>query len=354
MQSNIVRLEVGGRVYAGWTAISITRSIEAISGRFSLGLTERWPGQPNVWPILPEADCAVSIGDDPVITGQVDQISPSFDADNHSINASGRDRTGQMVDCSAMHAPGEWAGIRLDKLARILAEPFGISVKSETDVGDPWPIERPFKLQPGEAAFDALNRACRTRGVLAISDGVGGMVLTKPGQSRCNTALIQGQNVKSASLTSDIQERFSTYIVRGSQPGTDYLDPEQSAAVEARATDAAMKTNRPTIILPDFAVDIATARKYAQWAATIRAARAVSVQATVQGWRQGNGELWPVNALVNVDFPWLRVSGEMLISELTYSLDESGGTQTVMTLRRPDAFSPQPEQPADSDPLSGF
>jgi prophage tail gpP-like protein len=92
-------------------------------------------------------------------------------------------------------------------------------------------------------------------------------------------------------------------------------------------------------------------KKRAQWEATVRAARAVSVQVTVQGWRQGNGELWPVNALVNVDLPWLRLSGDMLISELTHTLDESG-TRTQLTLRRPDAFIPQPATPADADPLA--
>lgn len=344
--SESVRLEVGGREYQGWTSISITRSIEAISGRFSLGLTERWPGQPTVWPILPGTECAVSIGDDTVITGQVDSADPKFDADNHDVQVAGRDRTGQMVDCSAVHSPGEWSNIRLDKLARTLAAPFGISVKSETDTGAVFPV---FKLQPGETAFEALDRGCRMRGVLPISDGVGGLVLTKPGQSRCSTALIQGQNVKSASLKNDITERFRAYIVRGSQSGSDYLEPEQSAAVEARAADAGAPAGRTLIIIAESAVDIASARKRAQWEATVRSARAVTVQVTVQGWRQGNGDLWPVNALVNVDLPWLRVSGEMLISELTHTLDESG-TQTQMTLRRADAFLPEPEKPAESDP----
>lgn len=351
MQNNIVRLSVGGREYSGWTAISITRSIEAISGRFSLGLTERWPGQSTVWPIMPEAECSIAIGDDTVITGQVDQIAPSFDDGQHEVQVSGRDLTGRLVDCSAVHSPGEWNNIRLDKLAAILAKPFGVTVRSVTDVGAAFSV---FKLQPGESAFEALDRACRYCGVLPISDGIGGLVLTKPGQARCSTALIQGENVKSASMTSDISDRHSEYIVRGSQASSDTIDPEQAAAVTAKARDALLKTYRPLIILPENSVNIASARKRAQWEATVRAARAVSVSVTVQGWRQGDGTLWPVNALVNVDLPWLRISGEMLISELTHSLDESGGTQTQMTLRRADAFIPEPVQAEDLDPLSGF
>jgi prophage tail gpP-like protein len=166
MENGIVKFAVGGRIYQGWTSISITRSIEAISGRFNLSLTERWPGQPTPWPITPESECTVKIDDNTVITGDVDSISPRFDDNSHTINARGRDRTGRMVDCSAMHSPGEWANIKLDRIAKILAEPFGITVETETEVGDPWPLERPFKLQPGETAFEALDRACRARGVL--------------------------------------------------------------------------------------------------------------------------------------------------------------------------------------------
>ncbi len=346
---SIVTLAVGGREYAGWTSISITRSIDAISGIFSLGLTERWPGQPTVWPILPEAECAISIGGDTVITGQVDQVAPNFSEDDHEISVSGRDSTGRMVDCSAVHSPGEWSGIRLDRIAAILAKPFGIAVVSQVDVGQPWTADKPFKLQPGESAFEALDRGCRQRGVLPISDGKGGLILTKPGQSRCTTALVQGQNIKSARLQNNISDRFSPVIVRGSQPGTDFLEPEQSAAVEARSTDAMIRTYRPLIVIAESAVDIASARKRAQWEATVRAGRAVTAQVTVQGWRQADGNLWPVNSLVSVDIPWLRLSGDMLISELTYSLDESG-TQTQLTLRRADAYVPQPEMPADLDP----
>lgn len=344
--SDAVKLTVGGREYAGWTSLSVTRSIEAIAGRFQLSLTDKWLGQQTAWPISPGSECSVSVGGDTVLTGLVDAAAPRFDSANHETAVNGRDRAGQMVDCSANHSPGEWLGLRLDRLAAILAKPFGITVTTQADIGA---VFETFKLQPGETAFEALDRACRMRGVLPISDGHGGLVLTKPGQTRCSTALVQGENVKAASLTNDATDRYRNYIVRGSQPSSDFLDPEQAAAVEARATDAGAIAGRTLIILAESAVDIASARKRAQWEATVRAARAVSVSVTVQGWRQGSGEMWPVNALVSVDLPWLRVSGDLLISELTYSLDGSGGTQTEMTLRRKDAFIPEPEKPVVED-----
>jgi|LGVE01.1.fsa_nt_gb prophage tail gpP-like protein len=345
--SDAVKLVVGGREYAGWTSVSVTRSIESIAGRFRLSLTDRWPGQQSAWPIPPGAECSFSIGGETVLTGLVDMAAPRFDSANHESAVTGRDRTGQMVDCSANHSPGEWSGIRLNRLAAILAKPFGVTVTTATDIGAAFET---FKLQPGETAFEALDRACRLRGVLPVADGQGGLVLTSTGKTRCSTALVQGENVKSAALTNDTTDRYRKYIVRGSQPSSDFLDAEQASAVEARATDAGATAGRTLIILAESAVDIASARKRAQWEATVRAARSVTVSVTVQGWRQGNGELWPVNSLVSVDLPYLRVSGDLLISELTHSLDESGGMQTELTLRRKDAFLPEPEKPVAADP----
>ena len=73
---------------------------------------------------------------------------------------------------------------------------------------------------------------------------------------------------------------------------------------------------------------------------------------TVQGWTQGNGALWPVNALVRVRSPHLGVDGDMLISQVVYSVGEDG-TKSVLTLRRPDAFTPEPSvsNPAKGGPL---
>ncbi len=79
----------------------------------------------------------------------------------------------------------------------------------------------------------------------------------------------------------------------------------------------------------------------------MRAARADSVTATVQGWAMGNGALWPVNALVRVRSPHLRVDGDMLISQAVYSVGEDG-TKTTLTLRAPKAFLPEPTTQSDS------
>jgi prophage tail gpP-like protein len=61
----------------------------------------------------------------------------------------------------------------------------------------------------------------------------------------------------------------------------------------------------------------------------------------------GNGALWPINALVRVRSPKkLHVDGDMLISQVTFEAGD-GGRVTTLTLRRPDAFKPEPQVSSD-------
>jgi prophage tail gpP-like protein len=60
------------------------------------------------------------------------------------------------------------------------------------------------------------------------------------------------------------------------------------------------------------------------------------------GWRQDSGELWDINALAAVDFPYLRIKQDLLITKVTYSLTMSGGTVTKLELKDPKAFEPEP------------
>lgn len=61
----------------------------------------------------------------------------------------------------------------------------------------------------------------------------------------------------------------------------------------------------------------------------------------VQGWLQPNGSLWPINALVRATVPRIGVDGDMLISQVEYTMGD-GGQTTQLHLVRPDAFTPEP------------
>lgn len=340
---NTPTLAVGGKIYSGWTAMTVTRSIENIAGGFDLELTERWDGQAVRWPIKPGEACKVAIGGDVVIDGFVDDADISFDASSHRIRVSGRDRTGYMVDCSAVHKPDEWT-LKLEQIAAVLARPFGVAVKADVDTGGAF---SPFKLQQGESAFEAIDRMCRMRAVLPISDARGGMLITRAGTARSASALIEGVNLLSANARYSWKDRYSEYLVKGQSPAGgggggsgDFVEVSadaKAATVTSTARDAGITRYRPLIVLAEGAADGASSQDRAAWEAAVRAGRGTKVTATVQGWRQADGALWPINALAPVRSELLDLDDQLLIVDVRYVLDGQG-TRTEIGLTRPDAY----------------
>lgn len=340
MSSASVQLRVNGREYGGWKSARITRGIESLCGGFELAVSDRWNSQSKAWPIREEDECAVLIGDWPVVVGYVDSRSVSYSAEDHSVSVSGRDKTSALVDCSADLGAWEFKNISLGKLAERLCEPYGISVLTQSGLSFS-PVSR-VSIDPGETAFEVLKRACAMAGALPISDQ-GDLLLTRAGSTRAVTALVEGKNILSASATRGGAERFATYRVLGQQSGSDGLFGSHAAATKGEAADSSVRrTERKLVLRADGNASVAQAKARAQWEAIVRAGRAQTATVTVQGWTQGDGSLWPVNALVHVSSPLLEIDSDMLIAEVVSSLNDSSGTTTTLSLRRPDAYLPEP------------
>jgi prophage tail gpP-like protein len=335
-----VVLTVNGQRYAGWTSAQVTRGIEAISGSFELTVSDRWAAGASPWPIYEEDECSISVGGTTVLTGYVDKRSSSFGPQEHSLSVSGRDRAGALVDCSALLRKWELHNTPLLSLAQKLARPFGVDVSLGAGLSPP--LVKKLTIDPGDTAFEVLERACRTAGLLPVSDGKAGVVLLRPGSTRCTTELVEGENLLSASADFDATGRYRRYVVLGQSSGSDEAFGTVVSAVVGSAVDANVnRAERVLVVRPEGSVTPSRAKARAEWEATVRAARANTVSATVQGWHQADGALWPVNALVHVRSPRLGVVGEMLVSQLTYSVGD-GGTTTQLTLRPPNAFLPEP------------
>jgi prophage tail gpP-like protein len=213
-------------------------------------------------------------------------------------------------------------------------------------VGAPIPT---FKLEQGEKAFEALDKALKQREMLACPDGLGGLVLLKIGALEHSLAIKQGENLLSASADYDMTDRYSDYLVQAQNKGSDTAWGESVCAVHAEMKDGAVKRYRPLIVRAESAVDAAGARQRAAWECSVRAARSVTVSATVQGFRQGpHGEtsapLWQVNAMTDVDIPFLRIRQKLVAGKVTFKRDISSGSTTVLELKDPAAYKPEPKK----------
>ncbi len=335
-----VTLKVAGQLYGGWKDISIARGIEQIAGTFDLSVTERWSGQNTPRPIKPGAACEVAIDGQAVITGYVDDVHLSYDAETHTVSVSGRDKTGDLVDCSAIHGGGQWAKRTLAQIAGDICKPFGISVIDNAAAAT---VFGSYTVQESETAFECIERAARMRAVLLMSDGLGNLIITRAGKSRLGTQLVKGENILKATGEFSWRDRFSRYTVKGQAQGSDAGWADTVAQQKGVVTDASINRYRPLIVIAEDQGYAATFKQRAEWERNVRAGRGATAVVTVQGWVHGGG-LWQPNTLVRIEDDFLSLNEDLLISAVAFSLSDSG-TTTDLTLTGPQVFDLLPENP---------
>jgi prophage tail gpP-like protein len=381
---NRLTLHVAGRIYGGWTSVQVRHGIEQIAGTFEISLTERWPNQQTEWSIPPGEFCEVRIGKHVVISGYVDAVGVKYDATTHAIRITGRDKTGDLVDCSA---PSQsFSGLTFFQIAQKLCAPYGITVYDETTSEKKLTVQQkkigkkgtPPKTrrvegklpkaacQNGESVFRTLEKIARNEGVLLVSDHEGGLLLTRAGRAgRIAVPLEFGKNIKAASFDNSHANLFSEITVKGQASAKDAdtvgsfevlissktTVKRGSAPGSTRIGSSQIARYRPLIIVAESQADAARIRQRAEWEVSNREAKASKYVATVQGWYPDPAvdDIWRINSLVPVRDRFCRIDHDWLITAINFKLDDTG-TIAELELTSPNAFDQLPEIP---DPKKG-
>jgi len=335
--SDDVKLTIGSQNLLGWERVSIKRSMEMLCSSFQLMLTDVW--KDTDFELFPYLDCSIKIGDDLLLQGFIDDVTPDISADSETFSVSGRDKTGDLVDCSAPNIPASWnKEIQFEALIRELLSPFSIGLVVGTDLG--LPVKK-FSLNTGESPYEAIARLCEDRALLPMSTPEGKLILTETGSERSTDKLEYGVNVVAAKASYNAVNRFSSYTVKGQSSGGSESSPASNVFGEAE--DPEVTRVRPKILLAEGQDTNKGAQDKAAWEAQIRAARAQKISVTVPDWRQSSGELWRENRLAYVKIPALRVDNDLLISEVVYK-EDSQSRSADLQLVSPDTFSPAPSK----------
>lgn len=342
-----ILLRVGAARFGGWTELSVTRSMRAGAGSFAFGVSERNPVDPTEIPIRKGDRAEVLLGNTPIVSGWIDQRQARGDASGHEIRFAGRDATADLVDCSHAVEPSEWRGRALPAIARAIAEPFGIPVSADVDTGGAF---RVFKTEPGEEAFAAIKRAAAHRAVVPIADGAGGLLLTRASTERLPFELRRGVNIQSASATHSDRERHSLVRVIGQQrESTEAFEVpvEDAAEVVGEASDPGIGRYRPLVVVAEEPGTRDQFADRAAWEVAERRGRGLSATIGVPGWEHPAGP-WRPNVRVRVVDSLLAIRGDMLVTDVTYSLDDAG-RRTELVLAPPEAWALRavPEPPEE-------
>jgi prophage tail gpP-like protein len=339
-----VKLLVNGENFTGWKSIEIQRGLTQLAGQFEFVSSNKHPREPFNWRIRLGDECVIKVDNQTVVTGYIENIPESYDASSYELAFSGRDKTGDLVDCSHDFSFGsgnanEVLNLNLRQIIDFLIQPFGINL-----IFDLSTIEElitttvsEFATNPGEPVIDAINRICKSIGALPISLGDGNLTIVRAGTTPTTDGINSEINVLSANRNQSTDNRFSKYTVLGTTK-TAAFGGSESEALTGVSLDTSVKRHRPTIIVSEQTKTIKQCRDQAEWENRIRAGMAKAINYTVQGWQQSDGKLWPLNGLVFFDDLNFNLGGERLISNIVYSISESEGSKTTMTLVYPATF----------------
>lgn len=329
-----ITVVVNGQTFEGWLQSEVDRNLEALAGTFSIPIS-MVPGSP---PAIKRQDkVEVRIGDRTVITGFVLAAEPFYRRGECGMRVMGRDRTGDLVNCSAIYKGGQWLNVKVDRIIKDIIAPFGLDLVVDTDLGD---VVKDFKLGHGETALDAVARAARLRGILITRDDAGRVLLTKAGKDRFKGAIVRGQNVIAMESVGSDEQRHSQYFVYG-QAHT-VADFDNARGMKATAKDAEITRYLPLIINADGNTTQAELQTLADHTARVRRGHSMGFRYTVEGWTF-EGEPWPLNQRVAIYDDVAGLDGaEWLICGVKQTCDLKEGDVTELLVRPIEAYDTAP------------
>ncbi|GLK85681.1 phage baseplate assembly protein [Ancylobacter defluvii] len=372
-----IALLLAGTPFSEWTSVEIIRDMQDMTSSFTVELRDATRSvSALIFATLASYGSAVVLGltaelridGETVLKGWVDTVSPRVSDGEASVSISGSDKARDLIDGAAtVDGPSEFKGKTVDKVIEEIVKPYGMTVRTEVDVGAPF--DR-YVLDCGETALSAIEKGLRQRGVLATSDGVGAIVLTKTGARRAPAPLRMPGNIISASGEFSVEQRHSEYRVKGQAEKaggkrrqsarldstaaplegdpSDWIDEQDAVetagvTIEGKATDPDMKRYRPLVTLGRTQLTAEGAQKQAEWMERTARGSSESLEYEVKDWRAGERrELWRCNELADVADDFMLISRDMLIAGVTYVYSENDGARTRLRVTSPDAYDTEP------------
>lgn len=394
MAKAALEVSFGGRVFPHWNSLSIVTSIEAaaanLSVEFPLSALSRVATGTLVSVDLVSEETESALANlaharprrkqfrKRMFTGWVEVLKTSFGDAGATAVVSGRSLSGLFIQSAPDIEPGEWLGVTIAEIAQDLSRaiaPEGLpriwrdydegEVDELTGVAFDLPVLERFTLTPGESAWSAIERGCRLSGLIAYPSPGGDLLFSQPAtrlrESAAEMVLQEGRNVLQATLTRDVTDRFSRYVVRGQKPGSDAVYGADAAGPEGVAVDEGiaylgrhderLPIETKKIVIAEGAVDAELCALRASWECSVAYARSNELQLRLAGLLlnpdyAGSG-FWQVNRLIRTKLPTLGIEDTYLISDVTYTASRDAGAMADLVLKDRRSLIRMPAAPVD-------
>lgn len=337
-QSESIRLSIGGLAHDTWDGWSVESDLLTPADAFELELyTKDSTRLPSV--LKEGAPCSLSLGNDRVLTGQIDEFEHDISRQGISMRINGRDRAAPLVDCSA-----PFVSMREASLAQILdqvVKPLGIyQVEIRADKAK---TLRRVQVEPGQSAWEALLQVAEANGLWPWVEPDGRLIIGGPNYTAApvGTLILRmdgvGNNVQRLSVRRSIANRFSQITVLGQhgQYDNDGLDTKRAHLRSVIQDDTLARRGifRPKVVIDSSSEnqDMATTR--ARKLLADSRLEGFEIRAIVQGHRANNGQVWNPGQRVIVRSEPHELDGTYFLMARTLRQSRGEGDITELRLR---------------------
>ncbi|WPU22559.1 phage tail protein [Cedecea neteri] len=368
-----VSLVIDGKIHSAWSRYQIDSDflVPADAWSVTLGLPD------GVFPpaIARGVPVLVRVGNDVVMSGRIDSVQRRVSRQQVSLSLSGRDGSAILVDCASPVFTSRQ--LSLEEVIAQVVRPLGvrnIRLQAESSMNSD-----KVSVEPGERAWDTLERAAAARGLWPWFDPDGTLVIGGPDYTASPVATLvlsrdgRGNNVLDLSDRSSINGSFSelTALAQGhaqgskSSGGTEIIDVDAEGLSEDEdddtlATSVGSPENgfhglrsvvrdttvpyyRPQIMVVGDADNQTQVDYRAKKALADARLTGYDLTAIVKGHRMENGELWKPGQRIRVRSELHGIDSIFFLMGREFSGGRPDNTVTTLRLKEdgiwiPDAY----------------
>lgn len=335
-----IRLAIGGHAHEHWDGWSVESDLLTPADAFQLELfTQDTVALPTQ--LREGAPCTLSLGNDRILTGVVDEVELDISRQGRTIRINGRDHASVLVDCSTPFVAMREVGLA-DVIEQVV-RPLGITQVEirATKAGS----RKRIQVEPGQSAWEVLLQAAEANGLWPWMEPDGRLVVGGPDYSAPPVAELilredgQGNNVERLSLRRSMPGRFSQVTVLGQhgQYDGDGYDTTRSKLKTVVKDDvlASRGIFRPKVVIDSSCEnqDMSTAR--ARKLLADSRLEGLEIRAVVQGHRTDRffGEVWTPGQRIIVRSELHDLDATYFLMSRTLRVTRREGAITELRLR---------------------
>ena len=351
---SLVVVLCNGVPFGGWTKVTITQSHDKCVGTAKVEFTEL-PGDPL--PMKVGNAASVLIDGQPVITGYVHEVHGTLDERAHAINAEIRDQTQDLVDSTVGPKLRLKPPITLKQMSEKTISAMGLSIPVVDNINpEQFGLGEQMSAGIDERGHAFLDKWAEKRQVLYNTDGKGSLVIDRNRKLMAPAMLVSLfedtplNNVKKSTYRNSDLNRHNANAVSGQKSQNDKQWEGKSkgeATAQANplqkhwavANDTSVRPQRRRHHRGHQGLNGESPKKAAQWKANVAKGRGFEYKATVTGFYGAPGWLWWHGFLVPVADAHWDLEATLLIKDVTFDKDWTGGETTEVTCTYPDAHT---------------